>query len=324
MVSKVQQGAIRPSSRLLPLAALIVSGGLASAGLAGGCGGSGQGLTTDSVNRCADVACLGARPASPSMSCPDGSVAGPACIQLPGGMCGWAILTCPIERGPSSNGGKTAAGGAPGVAGEPGRAAGSGETGGIAPIGGGSGGIPGSGGNPGSSSTGGTGGIAAPPLNPGTGGNGTFSWTGNGQSRSGSGYYEESQRASDQSFSITIASDAQPSGSACTLVGQSASVPPPAGFYPMADFSMPVPEGSFVARCSDTSPFGVEDGSISGQVSISLSTPGLVEGSFNMHAARHITGTGGTQGQVIYSGSFAVGCKAGVPTTDPSCAARAR
>jgi hypothetical protein len=316
MVSKVQQGAIRPSSRLLPLAALVVSGGLASVGLAGGCGGSGQGLTTDSVNRCSDAACLGTRPASPSMTCPDGSVAGPACIQGPRATCGWAILSCPIQRGPSSNGGKTgAAGGGPGLAGG---------SGGITPIVGGSGSIPGSGGRPGGSSTGGTGGITGPPLNPGTGGNGTFSWTGNGQSRSGTGYYGESPSGSGQSFSITIASDAQASGAACTLVGQFASVPPPTGFYPMADFSLPLADGSFVARCTDISPFGVDDGSISGQVAISFSTPGLVEGSFNMHAARHIPGTGGTQGEVIYSGSFAVGCKGDVPTTDPSCAAQAR
>ena len=87
----------------------------------------------------------------------------------------------------------------------------------------------------------------------------------------------------------------------------------------MTDVGMPQTDGSFVARCTDSAPFKVDDGSISGQVAIALSTPGLVEGSFNMHAARHIPGTGGSLGTVIYSGAFAVGCKDGRPATDPTC-----
>gem|GEM_PF-5961160 len=55
---------------------------------------------------------------------------------------------------------------------------------------------------------------------------------------------------------------------------------------------------------------------------ITRSGLGLLEGSFTVHAARRIPGTGGSSGEVLYSGAFSVGCRDGRPTSDPSCGAR--
>lgn len=178
------------------------------------------------------------------------------------------------------------------------------------------------GGASGSHGSGGTGGTTDPGPVPGTGGNGTFSWTGNGQSESGTGYYEEAAMTGGNSFVITIASESQSSGASCTLVGQFPTVPPTAGFYPMADITTPQVDGSFVGRCSQVHPYAADDESLTGQVAIAQATPGLVEGSFTMHAARHIPGTGGSSGEVLYSGAFSVGCRDGRPASDPSCGAR--
>lgn len=297
----IGQDGARRTRPLGPWGLLIMALGGGALAWGGGCGGSGRGLTTDSVTRCPDAACPTPRPGSPSMMCPDGSIAGPACIQREG-TCGWAIVTCPLGRGASENGGMTAIAGRTGVAG-----ASVGASGGVAS---------------GGSSSGGTGGNAGPIVPQGTGGNGTFSWTGNSQTFSGTGYYEHGPSTTGQSFVITIASGADVSEGACTLRGQFPAVPPSAGFYPMADVAMPLADGTFVAHCSSSSPFDSEDGSVSGQVAISVSLPGQVEGSFNMQAARHIPGTGGSIGLVSYSGSFAVGCRDRRPATDPACGAR--
>ena len=82
-------------STTLVLATAIFAAGVTGM-IAGGCG-SGTGLATNSVTMCAEASCPSPRPASPSMLCPDDSVAGPACIKHADGMCGWAILTCPIR-----------------------------------------------------------------------------------------------------------------------------------------------------------------------------------------------------------------------------------
>jgi hypothetical protein len=93
----------------------VVQFGVASALVAlTGCGSSN--LTTDEVTVCSVDACTSARPAGASPVCRDGSVAGPSCIRHMDGTCGWAILTCPIERGPTGgklggSGGSTAVGG---------------------------------------------------------------------------------------------------------------------------------------------------------------------------------------------------------------------
>jgi hypothetical protein len=315
----VPQDAIRSSRPVLRMAALVLSLGLASVELGGGCGDSGHWLTTDTATPCSEVACAGPRPASPSVLCSDGSVAGPACIERAAGVCGWAILSCPLERGRSPNDNETGTGGLSGTGAT--HPSGAGGSGGFMSIPDSSGGIPGTGAGPGGPATGGTGGTADPGPFAGTGGNGTFSWTGNAETRSSTGSYEES--ASGTSFIITIASEVQASGAFCTVVGQFPALPPAVGFYPMADVDTPLVDGSFVARCSPGSAGkAVEDGSISGQVAISYSIPGRVEGSFNMHASRGISGTGGTLGgSVVYSGAFAVGCKDGRPITDPACGA---
>jgi len=90
----------------------------------------------------------------------------------------------------------------------------------------------------------------------------------------------------------------------------------------MTDVTMPQVDGTFVGRCSQVQPYAADDGSLTGQVAISQSIPGLLEGSFTMHAARRIPGTGGSSGEVLYSGAFSVGCRDGRPISDPSCGAR--
>lgn len=230
----------------------------------------------------------------------------------------------------SSSGGVSGHGGAGGAAGGGGLASPS-SSGGVgggpatshgsggSPSAGGAGGLPATGGAIG---TGGTGGITMIPV-PGTGGNGTLSWTGNGASHTSTAYYEESRSADGLSFDIVIASDVQPSGAECSLKGRFPAVPPPVGSYQMADFALPQVDGTFVARCeTGTVPYAAEDRSMSGQVVISQSVPGSIEGAFVMHAARSIPGTGGTSGVVIYSGAFSVGCRYARAVTDPSCGAQ--
>lgn len=216
-------------------------------------------------------------------------------------------------------GGGVASGGPGGSAAAGG--AGGGAVGGGSVIVAGSGGAPASGGSiaPGSGGTGGT----DPALIHGTGGNGSFSWTGNAQSVSAAGYYQEATATVSNSFTLTIASEPQSSGASCVLIGQFASLPPAAGFYPMGTFTQPQADGTFIGRCSQTQPFAADDSSVIGQVAIADASPGLVEGSFTMHAARSIPGTGGSSGEIIYSGAFSVGCRNGVPTSDPSCGAHA-
>jgi len=246
----------------------------------------------------------------------------------------------PSAGGVSGGGGVVGRGGA-GVGGAggglPSPSSSGGIGGGPAPIQG-SGGGPSAGGAGGHSATGaagghsatggsvgpaGTGGVTMPLPMPGTGGNGTLSWTGNGASHTSTAYYEESRSADGTSFDIVIASDAQSSGAECSLTGRFPAVPPPVGSYPMADFDLPQVDGTFVARCETGSvPYAAEDRSMSGQVVISQSVAGAVEGAFVMHAARSIPGTGGTSGLVIYSGAFSVGCRNGRAVTDPSCGAQ--
>jgi len=236
----------------------------------------------------------------------------------------------PSAGGVSGGGGVVGLGGAGvgGAGGGPSPSSYGGVGGGPAPIQG-SGGVPGVGPAGGHSATGGsvgpagTGGVTMPLPMPGTGGNGTLSWTGNAASHTSTAYYEESRSADGMSFAIVIASDAQSSGAECSLTGRFPAVPPPVGSYPMADFDLPQVDGTFVARCETGSvPYAAEDRSMSGQVVISQSVAGAVEGAFVMHAARSIPGTGGTSGLVIYSGAFSVGCRNGRAVTDPSCGAQ--
>jgi len=228
----------------------VLLSGLTSALLAGaGCGGS-TNLTTDEVTVCSVEACLAPRPAGASPICGDGSIAGPTCIRHMDGTCGWAILTCPIERGPTAGrggpGGIMATGGMGGSIGTGGRvgtgglggtggrgtptggAIGTGGyiptggvigTGGYIPTGGmyGTGGyIPTGGviGTGGMYGTGGyipTGGVIGTGGGFGTGGTfGSFAWTGGGSSYSALGYYEENLALSGTSFIITIAADSGP------------------------------------------------------------------------------------------------------------------
>jgi len=216
----------------------------------------------------------------------------------PGGIGGGGLVS------PSSSGG---AGGHPTTVPGSGGAPSVGGAGGLAVIGG-------------SAGAGGTGGVTTPIPPPGTGGNGTLSWTGNGATHTSTGYYEESRTPDGVSFDIVIASDAQSSGASCALTGRFPAVPPPAGSYQMAGFDSPQVDGTFVARCETGSvPYAAEDRSMSGQVVIAQVSPGAIEGAFVMHAARSIPGTGGTSGVVVYSGAFSVGCRNGRPTTDPSC-----
>jgi len=266
---------------------LVILAAVLPVGFAGGCGGSGSASGTSG-------------PSSSGGAAGRGSSAGGA-----GGGVGGAGLASPASSGGAGGGGPAVvvpgSGGAPAAGGGGGRTV----TGGAA----GGGGIVG------------TGGITM-PVPQGTGGNGTLSWTGNGASHSSTAYYEESRSADGTSFDIVIASDAQSSGAACSLTGRFPAVPPPAGSYEMADIDSPQIDGTFVAHCESSAPFAVDDRSLSGQVVISLAVPGAVEGAFVMHAARSISGTGGTSGTVVYSGAFSVGCRNQRPITDPSCGAQ--
>src|SRR5207249_1388825 len=117
----------------------------------------------------------------------------------------------------------------------------------------------------------------------GTGGigiSGSFSWTGQGQAYSATGYYDENLAISGKAFIINIAADYRFSFVPCHLTGQFASVPPPPGTYPIANANSPQVDGTFIARCSvyyGTSAFD-GDPSVSGAVTLSQSVPGDIEG----------------------------------------------
>lgn len=269
-----------------PFRLLVLSLVLAPIGIAGACGGGASGVGTS----------------GPSA----GGVAGGGGVVGRGG----------AGVGGAGGGGLASPASSGGVGGGPAPLPGSGGAPGLGPAGGHSA-------TGGSVGLGGTGGVTMPLPMPGTGGNGTLSWTGNGASHTSTAYYEESRSADGTSFDIVIASDAQSSGAECSLTGRFPAVPPPVGSYPMVDFDLPQVDGTFVARCETGSvPYAAEDRSMSGQVVISQSVAGAVEGAFVMHAARSIPGTGGTSGLVIYSGAFSVGCRNGRAVTDPSCGAQ--
>ena len=186
----------------------------------------------------------------------------------------------------------------------------------------------------------GTGGIFGSGGSFGSGGvSGSFSWTGQGQSQSTFGSYDENLALSGKSFIITIAADYQFLFVPCHLTGQFASVPPPPGTYPISSATTPQVDGTFIGRCTTYYGASATDGdpSISGTVILAQSIPGDIEGSFTMHATQTqpnwgtggsgamggvATGTGGVTGTVIYTGAFAVGCRDGLPVSDPACAAR--
>jgi hypothetical protein len=92
----------------------------------------------------------------------------------------------------------------------------------------------------------------------------------------------------------------------------------------VADASAPQADGTFVGHCSSfglTPPYS--DPSVSGQIVLSQSKAGLVEGSFSMHARDSLGITGLPMGSdVIYTGAFSVGCRDGRPISDPACAMR--
>jgi hypothetical protein len=333
-----------------------------------GCGGSaisgaGGGPSTDTVTLCSEISCPGPRPAAPTTICTDGSMAGPACVETATGDCAWEILSCPTILGRKSGSGGAgggggaghpiATGGTTGVAGHggiPGTAGHVSPTGGVIGSGGiiSTGGIIGTGGYIGTGGTGGiiigtggyigTGGTGGIIIGTGgyfgTGGSfgslGSFSWTGNGQSFSSVGYYEENLALNNVSFIITISSNFAYVGVPCQLTGQFLSVPPPPGSYPIADASLPQANGTFIGRCGSyyTPTISSADPSVSGQVVLSQSMPGNLEGSFTMHAASQGGGTGGagaaagSAGTIVYTGAFAVGCVDNRPLTDPACAAR--
>jgi hypothetical protein len=112
-------------------------------------------------------------------------------------------------------------------------------------------------------------------------------------------------------------------GMTCTLLGQFATaVPPPAGTYPMVQLLdgttvVPQPDASFTAECQpSTIPDGgsVLDPSVSGQVVLTTSAPGGVEGTFMMEAAQFpISGSATTS----FSGTFKAGCL--VPGDSSQC-----
>jgi hypothetical protein len=334
----------QPRPTMLIVAAVISVAGAGMA-LGTGCGGSEGGLTPGSVTKCEATTCTGPRPTNAAVVCPDDSMAGPACIQHADGTCGWAVLTCPIERGPTGHGGAKAGGGgaggrvasggpggsspggSPGFGGNGGRAT---PTGGVIGAGGGgseTGGAIGTGGDIATGGTFGTGGSLGTGGSGtgGTGRSGSFSWTANGQSSSTSGYYEENLALSGTSFIITIAADGFGSaGTPCALTGQFAVVPPPPGTYLVADATIPQADGTFVGHCSSIGlPPPYSDQSVSGQVVLSDSKAGLVEGSFSMHARDSLGSTGLPLGSLVtYTGAFSVGCRDARPTTEPACATR--
>jgi hypothetical protein len=60
-----------------------------------GCG-QGTGSTEQHVTLCDPASCDGPNPyGAPNYECPDGTIAGPACIEADDGTCGWGIIECP-------------------------------------------------------------------------------------------------------------------------------------------------------------------------------------------------------------------------------------
>jgi hypothetical protein len=346
MLSQDSLPASKPTGRLA-----LVATWAAFALVGGSCGGSS--LSPDTVTLCTEDQCMGLQPLAEQHVCSDGFVAGPACIKALDGTCDWAVLTCGVKRGQGETGGAGTAG-TGGIVGTGGHAGSGGligsggviATGGIVGSGGrvatggiiGSGGMMATGGIIGSGGAA-TGGIFGTGGFFGTGGSGiigSFSWTGQGQSYSAPGYYDENLALSGKSFVINIAVDYQFTFVPCHLTGQFPSVPPPPGTYPITNANSPQADGTFVGRCSVFFGMSLVDGdpSISGTVTLSQSGPGDVEGVFTMTAtpSQFNTGTGGfgamgggmtaASATVNYTGAFAVGCRDGLPLSDPACAAR--
>lgn len=46
------------------------------------------------VTLCDPASCSGPAPLSPNYECPDGTIAGPACVEAADGACGWRVLDC--------------------------------------------------------------------------------------------------------------------------------------------------------------------------------------------------------------------------------------
>ncbi len=171
----------------------------------------------------------------------------------------------------------------------------------------------------------GTGGLAGTGGSLGSGGSkGSFSWSGQGLSFSSVGYYEAAATADAQSLTFTISSDYSQLTIPCWLKGKFATVPPPAGMYPIVGAAAQ-DDGTFIGGCSTTGREATiyADPSVSGMVTLTQSTVGLVEGSFTMRTRPNPSfgGSGGSPGPMIdFTGMFSVGCHQ--PMLDPSCAAR--
>ena len=159
----------------------------------------------------------------------------------------------------------------------------------------------------------GTGGVFpdAAPM-PSTG---SFSWSTNGQTFATVGYYNANTNGSGGG-TLLVAADFALTQIPCTLWGNFASPFPPAGTYPIGDEQQPLETGTFVGICSNTTQqtFVNGDQSVGGQVTLTKSAPGDIEGSFTMTTIPPSVGSftlttgpdGGQTGAKTYTGEFAV------------------
>ena len=60
-----------------------------------GCSGEADiGKTDQQVTLCDPMSCPDPQPLSPNYTCPDGTTAGPACVEASNATCGWQVLDC--------------------------------------------------------------------------------------------------------------------------------------------------------------------------------------------------------------------------------------
>jgi hypothetical protein len=200
------------------------------------------------------------------------------------------------------------------------------------------GGTPGMGGGPGAGgeATGGAGGTGVGGAGTGPAGtvpaSGMFVWMVNGQTLIASnvdpsnaaaflevGYTEGATMKDAKSLLITIAGRLM-NGESCSLVGQFQAVPPPAGTYPIVAKAI---DGSFTATCANgmivnnTAPMVLS--SLSGQVVLTKSVVGDIEGTFAMQAAPFLSAP--PVPATAFSGGFNMGCSGIVAMTSSSCTA---
>jgi hypothetical protein len=131
----------------------------------------------------------------------------------------------------------------------------------------------------------------------------------NGQTFSTTGYYWTATSDGSPGGSLVIASNYAALSIPCTLRGQFATVLPPPGTYPIGVFSQTSEVGTFVGVCNSAfqESYVSGDQSISGEVELTKSSPGDVEGTFTMVAAPLTVGAGGQSGgSSTYTGAFAV------------------